>query len=67
MSNLLGINLAVPTGSLEAYRHGVNNIPMLTLEEEVELANRFRNDNDLDAAWRLVTSHLRFVVRVARG
>ncbi len=67
MSSILGHNLAVPTGSLEAYRHGVNNIPMLTLEEEVELANRFQNDNDLDAAWRLVTSHLRFVVKVARG
>jgi len=67
MSSILGHNLTVPTGSLEAYRHGVNNIPMLTLEEEVELANRFQNDNDLDAAWRLVTSHLRFVVKVARG
>jgi RNA polymerase sigma-32 factor len=67
MSSILGHNLAVPTGSLEAYRHGVNNIPMLTLEEEVELANRFQNDNDLDAAWRMVTSHLRFVVKVARG
>ena len=67
MSSILGHNLAVPTGSLEAYRHGVNNIPMLTLEEEVELANRLQNNNDLDAAWRLVTSHLRFVVKVARG
>ncbi len=67
MSNVLGIRLAVPTGSLEAYRQGVNNIPMLTCEEEKELANRYQNDQDLDAAWRLVTSHLRFVVRVARG
>jgi len=67
MSNVLGINLSVPTGSLEAYRHGVNSIPMLSLEEEQELATRFQNENDRDAAWRLVTSHLRFVVRVARG
>jgi len=67
MSNALGINLAVPTGSLQAYRQAVNSIPMLSPEEEKELAARYRNDNDLDAAWRLVTSHLRFVVRVARG
>jgi len=56
-----------PTGSLEAYRHAVNSIPMLSAEEERRLAERFRDDNDLDAAWRLVMSHLRFVVRIARG
>ncbi len=59
--------LVVPTGSLEGYRHAVNNIPMLSVEEERELAERFQRDSDLDAAWRLVTSHLRFVVRIARG
>jgi RNA polymerase sigma-32 factor len=58
---------ALPTGSLEAYRHAVSSVPMLTLEEERELAERFRSEQDLDAAWRLVTSHLRFVVRIARG
>ncbi len=67
MSYDLGINLAVPTGSLQAYRQGVNNIPMLSAEEEKELAVRYQKENDLDSAWRLVTSHLRFVVRVARG
>ena len=40
---------------------------LLELEEERELAARFREKEDLDAAWRLVTSHLRFVVKIARG
>ena len=56
-----------PLGSLEAYRHAVYDMPMLSAEEEHELAERFRTANDLDAAWRLVLSHLRFVVRIARG
>ena len=59
--------VAAPTGSLEAYRAAVNSIPMLTWEEERELAERYQRDQDLDAAWRLVMSHLRFVVRIARG
>ena len=57
----------LPTGSLESYRHAVYQLPMLTAEEERDLAERYRNEEDLDAAWRLVTSHLRFVVRIARG
>ena len=40
---------------------------MLSAEKERELAERYRNDQDLDAAWELVTAHLRFVVRIARG
>ena len=59
--------LALNTGSLDAYRHAVHSIPMLTAEEEHSLAVRYREQNDLDAAWRLVMSHLRFVTRVARG
>ena len=67
MSNALQLKLALPTGSLEAYRHAVNSIPMLSEDEERELAERYRRDDDLEAAWQLVMSHLRFVVRVARG
>ncbi len=67
MSNALPMQLALPTGSLEAYRQAVHSIPMLSEDEERELAERYRRDEDLDAAWRLVLSHLRFVVRVARG
>ena len=59
--------LAGPTGSLEAYTQAVATIPVLTREEEQELAQRYRRDNDLDAARQLVLSHLRFVVHIARG
>jgi len=61
------LELAVPMGSLEAYSQVVSRIPMLTAEEEQALARRLRDFNDLDAARRLVMSHLRFVVHVARG
>ena len=67
MSNALELKLALPTGNLAAYRHAVNSVPMLSAEEEKELAERYQDTQDLDAAWRLVTSHLRFVVRIARG
>jgi len=59
--------MPMPTGSLEAYIQTVNRIPLLTAPEERELALRFRNHNDLEAARRLVLSHLRLVVAVARG
>ncbi len=63
----MDLALVAPTGSLEAYRAAVNSFPLLSAEEERELAERYRRDNDLDAAWQLVLSHLRFVVRIARG
>jgi RNA polymerase sigma-32 factor len=53
--------------SLEAYTHQVNQIPLLTPEEEHDLAVQLRDENNLDAARRLIMSHLRFVVRIARG
>ena len=56
-----------PVGSLEAYRQAVFALPMLSAEKERELAERYRNEHDLDAAWELVTAHLRVVVRIARG
>ena len=56
-----------PLGSLEAYVAQVSSIPMLGREEEMELARRFHEDQDLDAARDLVLSHLRFVVHIARG
>jgi len=59
--------LAGPLGSLDAYLERVSHIPVLTREEEQDLAIRFRRDNDLDAARQLVLSHLRFVVHIARG
>lgn len=56
-----------PLGSLEAYVSAVHQIPVLSAEDEQELAKRFRDGEDLDAARELVHSHLRFVVHVARG
>ncbi len=56
-----------PVGSIEAYTQAVARIPMLSATEEQALAIRLRDNNDLDAARRLVMSHLRFVVHIARG
>ena len=55
-----------PMGSLEAYIGIVNQSPVLSREEERELAYRFQNENDLDAARKLILSQLRFVVHIAR-
>ena len=65
VSNSLPIPSAI--GSLEAYIGAVHQIPVLSADEEQDLARRFRDDDDLDAARELVMSHLRFVVHVARG
>ncbi len=59
--------VGLPIGSLEAYIHQVNQIPMLTAEEEFEYAERVQNHQDIEAARALVLAHLRYVVRVARG
>ncbi len=68
MSDKLALCQSYPAvGSLEAYIYQVNQIPILSLEEEVEYANQYREHNDLEAARRLVMAHLRFVVRVASG
>ncbi len=55
------------TGSIEAYSASVNAFPVLTQEEEIELANRYQKDGDLMAAQKLVLSQLRYVVRIAKG
>ena len=59
--------LSGPVGSLEAYISQVSAIPMLDRDEELALARRFHEHQDLDAARELVVSHLRFVVHIARG
>jgi RNA polymerase sigma-32 factor len=53
-------------GNLDAYISAVNRIPMLTLEQEVAFATRLRSQGDLDAAGKLVLSHLRLVVSISR-
>src|ERR1700720_2712950 len=62
-----GLVFAGPVGSLDSYIDRVSQIPVLTKEDEVALATRFRSEADLDAARQLVLSHLRFVVHIARG
>jgi len=57
----------IPQGSLEGYIQAVNSIPVLTAEEERELAERLQQGGDLEAARQLVMSHLRFVVHVAKS
>ena len=66
---LVANNLPIPSaiGSLDAYIGAVHQIPVLSVDDEVALARRFRDEDDLDAAKQLVLSHLRFVVHVARG
>jgi RNA polymerase sigma-32 factor len=59
--------LSARLGSLDHYIHAANSIPMLTAEEEHDLAVKFRETNDIGAARSLVLAHLRFVVHVARG
>jgi len=63
------LNFPVPStlGSLENYIQAVNRFPLLTLEQEHDLAVRFRDHDDLEAARQLVMSHLRLVVAIARG
>jgi RNA polymerase sigma-32 factor len=54
-------------GSLENYIQAVNRFPLLSAEQEHDLAVRFRDEEDLDAARQLILSHLRLVVAIARG
>ena len=66
---LISQSLPIPSalGSLDAYISAVNRVPVLSVEQEQQLARAFRDDDNLDAARNLVMAHLRFVVHVARG
>ncbi len=59
--------LTLPTGNIDNYISAAFQLPMLSADEEHELAVQLRDNGDLEAARKLVLSHLRFVVRVARG
>ncbi|MCX7124585.1 MAG: hypothetical protein NTU49_02285, partial [Gammaproteobacteria bacterium] len=54
-------------GSLGAYIHWVNQVPLLTEDEEQSLATRLQKFSDIEAARKLILSHLRFVVKIARS
>ena len=60
------INVA-PEGNLTRYLQEIRKFPMLTAEEELELSRRWRDNQDMDAAHKLVTSHLRLVAKIAMG
>ena len=73
MDNMKSTELSVlsqpklPSGSLDNYIHYTHSIPMLSREEENKLANEWNDEGNLQSAQRLVLSHLRYVVRVAKG
>ncbi|MDA0977656.1 MAG: RNA polymerase factor sigma-32, partial [Proteobacteria bacterium] len=54
-------------GTLQRYLDSIQQIPILTAEEEIDLFTRFQQEDDLEAARTLVLSHLRYVVYIARG
>jgi len=66
---MTSFTLPIPsaTGSLDSYIQTVNRFPILSQQEETDLARRLRDHEDLDAARQLIVSHLRVVVSVARG
>lgn len=59
--------IPMPTGNLDQYIQAALSVPLLSAEQERSLALRLQNEGDLDAARDLVMSHLRFVIRIARG
>ena len=63
----LALGFSGSLGNLDAYISAVNRLPMLTQEEEISLARKLRDGNDLAAAQAMVLSHLRLVVSIARG
>lgn len=58
-------SMPVPIDNLTLYLTEINRFPLLTAEEEMDLACRFRDEGDLEAAQTLITSNLRFVVKIA--
>ena len=67
-SDLRALTLTVPqTGSIETYIQAVSSISMLSADEERSLAERLQQDDDLQAARKLIMSHLRFVVHIAKS
>ena len=66
-TSLQPVHALVPGANLEAYVHAVNSIPLLTPEQERELAENLFYQQDLEAARQMVLAHLRFVVHIARS
>ncbi|OGA18485.1 MAG: RNA polymerase factor sigma-32 [Betaproteobacteria bacterium RIFCSPLOWO2_12_FULL_63_13] len=67
MNNAFALPVPLTVGSLDSYIHAVNCLPILSAEEEFKLARKYRAREDIEAAHKLVLSHLRVVVSIARG
>jgi len=67
MTNALALPVNLSIGTFDAYLNVVRQMPQLTSEEEHELALRYHEEGDLEAARQLVMTNLRFVVHIARG
>ncbi|MDM8569852.1 RNA polymerase sigma factor RpoH [Thiotrichales bacterium HSG1] len=67
LTSRVGMQLAISEPCLDSYVGNIKNIPVLTADEEHELAKRLYNDGDLEAAKKLVVSHLRFVLYIVHG
>lgn len=65
--SLQTLDLHLPIGSLDAYLLQINQIPLLTEDEERDLSTRLHHQGELPAAKRLIMSHLRYVAKVAKG
>ncbi|TBU92157.1 RNA polymerase sigma factor RpoH [Stutzerimonas kirkiae] len=66
-TSLQPVHALVPGANLDAYVQAVNSIPLLTVEQERELAGRLFYQQDLEAARQMVLAHLRFVAHIARS
>lgn len=67
MNQLANLQFALPAGSIDSYVRSVNQVPILSFDEEQRLARLLQENDDIEAARQLVMSHLRFVVKIARG
>ena len=67
MSTMQPMTAIVPGSNLNAYVQSIGSTPMLTREEEQQLAEALYYEGDVEAARKLVLAHLRFVVHIARG
>lgn len=66
-TNLQPVDMLTPGANLESYIQAVNGIPILSVDEERNLAERLHDEQDLEAARHMVMSHLRFVVHIAKS
>jgi len=67
MNNTFSLSTYNIADSFDLYQRSVREIPLLSAEEEHELGTRLKNDNDLNAAKKLILSHLRLVIKIARS